>query len=250
MNQVKVIIPIYKERLSQNEIRSLRNNTEVLRNHPIVLLVPEGFSFEEFEKEAFPLAVPCEVMRVCDEWLGVKNGIAGYNRMMLSEEFYARFSDCEYILICHTDAWIFRDELAAWCAKGYDCIGGIWWRRGVWALPLIRRLFPPNRVLYHRIGNGGLSLRRVAAFRDYCARARKRIDYYLSRNHHIYNEDVFWAVEPSGFSYPKREEANDFSFDNHPDRCMLLAEGRLPFGCHGWTKAARIDFWRRYIPQN
>lgn len=249
MIPVKIIIPIYKESLSENEISSLRHNTEMLRNHPIVLLVPESFSLERFEKTSPPLPA-CEVMRVPDEWLGTQCGIAGYNRMMLSAGFYDRFADCEYILICHTDAWVFRDELTAWCAKGYDCIGGIWWRRGVWALPLIGRLFPPNRKLYDRIGNGGFSLRRVAAFRDYCTTARKRIEYYLRRNHHIYNEDVFWAVEPRHFRYPPREEANAFSFDNHPDRCMRLAGGRLPFGCHGWLKAARIGFWRAYITQN
>lgn len=250
MNSVKVIIPIYKERLSANEALSLRHNMKVLGNHPLVLLVPASFSMERFLQATPPLDAPCEVMRVPDEWLGTKCGIAGYNRMMLSEEFYARFSDCEYILICHVDAWVFRDELAAWCAKGYDCVGGIWWRRGIWALPIIGRLFPPNRRLYHRIGNGGFSLRRVAAFRDYCVQARERIEYYLRHDHHIYNEDVFWAVEPAHFRYPPREEANAFSFDNHPDRCMTLAGGRLPFACHGWLKAARIGFWRAYIPQN
>lgn len=46
--------------------------------------------------------------------------------MMMSEAFYQLFSDCEYILICHTDAWIFRDDLSAWCQKGYDLIAAPW----------------------------------------------------------------------------------------------------------------------------
>lgn len=56
-------------------------------------------------------------MPVSDTWLGVRNGIAGYNQMMLSREFYQLFNDTEYLLICHTDAWIFRDELEDWCKK-------------------------------------------------------------------------------------------------------------------------------------
>ena len=43
-------------------------------------------------------------------------------------------------------------------------------------------------------------------------------------------------------------EAIDFSFDTHPQRCLAVTGGRLPFGCHGWLKPARINFWRRFIP--
>lgn len=64
-----------------------------------------------------------------DEWLGHKNGIAGYNRMMLSAGFYSCSAITNISLICHTDAWIFRDELADWCRRGYDCVAAPWVRR-------------------------------------------------------------------------------------------------------------------------
>ena len=50
----------------------------------------------------------------------------GYNEMMMSEKFYELFSDYEYILICHVDAWLFRNELVEWCRKGYDHVAAPW----------------------------------------------------------------------------------------------------------------------------
>ncbi|MBQ2430169.1 MAG: hypothetical protein II274_04905 [Alistipes sp.] len=75
---------------------------KVLGRYPITLLVPEDLNVTELQREFAGL----EITRVSPEWLG-RRGIAGYNRMMLSREFYELFSDYNYILICQTDAWIF-----------------------------------------------------------------------------------------------------------------------------------------------
>ena len=119
MKRVKVVIPVYSERLSENEWLSLEHNTEVLKRHPIVLLLPRSLSIEAVARR-FPTVCNHEIIRVSDGYLG-KAGILGYNRMMLSAEFYDLFVDCEYILICQTDAWVFRDELEQWC----DEVNGI-----------------------------------------------------------------------------------------------------------------------------
>ena len=117
---VKIIIPFYKETLKDWEKAALANNMEKLSNYPVVFLKPEGLNISSYE-QACPQA---ETISVSTDWLGTKRGIAGYNEMMMSEAFYQLFSDCEYILICHTDAWIFRDDLSA-----------CWW-----ALPSVRPL--------------------------------------------------------------------------------------------------------------
>lgn len=113
----KVIIPIYR-RPTNEEARAMRHNREVLSKWPHAIIAPEDLDLEGVET----ICPDTEIIRVSDEWLGRRNGIAGYNKMMLSEEFYHLFDEYRYILICHNDAWIFRDELSEWIAKGYDCV--------------------------------------------------------------------------------------------------------------------------------
>ena len=219
---VRVVVPVYRELTSDEEI-SLRNNVRVLAAWPFVVLHPEGVMPPACCRE-----LQLETRAVSDEWLGSRNGIAGYNRMMLSEAFYALFSDVEYILICHTDAWIFRDELGDWCRRGYDCVAAPWLRRPLYELPLVKQYMQwrehmkhrrrefSRQVLYGRIGNGGLSLRRVEAFRQACTVYRAEVETFLANRHHLYNEDVFWAVVPREFRYPTPDEALRFSIDTHP----------------------------------
>ena len=102
MKRVKVVIPVYSDKLSDNDWLSLEHNTSVLRRYPIVLLLPRSLSIEAVARK-FPAVRSYEIIRVSDGYLG-KAGVLGYNRMMLSAEFYELFSDCEYILVCQTDA--------------------------------------------------------------------------------------------------------------------------------------------------
>lgn len=119
---VKIIIPFYKEELKEWENAALDNNMKRLAAYPVVFLKPEGLNIDSYI-HTYPQA---EVISVSTDWLGTKRGIAGYNEMMMSESFYQLFADTEYILICHTDAWIFSDQLQEWCQKGYDLVAAPW----------------------------------------------------------------------------------------------------------------------------
>lgn len=250
----KVLVPIYRVP-TPDEMRALRNNCSVLSSYSIAIVAPEGLGLEPLEREMPAL----EIIRVGDCWLGTRNGIAGYNRMMMSAEFYAMFEEWDYILICHTDAWIFRDELAEWCAKGYDCVAAPWVRRRVYNLPIIKqymaiRAWMRHRKglkcradLYGRVGNGGLSLRRVKSFKEGCLRYAETIEKYLKGGSHLYNEDVFWATIPQDFRYPDWQEALGFAFDTNPAYCYSLMQEHLPMGCHSLTKPKMWRFWRNFI---
>ncbi len=253
---IKVIIPIFRPIPSPREQASIEQTLRVLHRYPVVMLHPEGMD-TSFYEEHFPALGR---MAVSDEWLGTKNGIAGYNRMMMTRAFYDLFADTEYILICHTDAWIFRDELEAWCRKGYDCVAAPWIRRPIYTLPIVkqylawrqrraeRRGEATRQTLYGRIGNGGLSLRRVSAFRTACDRYAAAADSYAASQHHLFNEDVFWAVVPEEFRYPTVDEALKFAFDTHPGYCYRRCGKQLPFGCHSWSKPRMWRFWQHIIP--
>ncbi len=180
---------------------------------------------------------------------------------MLSTCFYERFLDSSYILIYQLDAYVFRDELKEWCEKGYDYIGAPWLQRPVYRLPLISGIMssihtyqkakkkPSKQDLYNKIGNGGLSLRKVTSHHRVTCEQEERIHYYLTQErHHLYNEDVFWATEAQGFTYPEVKDAIRFSFDKYPSYCYQLNGKRLPFGCHSWYKRKMRKFWIHFIP--
>ncbi len=254
--KVKVIVPIYTETLKGRELLSFRHNVEVLSRYPMAIVAPEGLNVEAIEREA----PNCEVIRVTRDWLG-SNGIAGYNHMMLSKEFYNLFSDCTYILICQPDAWIFKDELEQWCDKGYDYVGAPWPKRKLYNLPIIKQylwlqheLFSrPNRLqhqdYFNKVGNGGLSLRRIESFVEACDVYRNVIKDFKANRGMKWNEDWFWSLIPKDFHYPTFDEALDFSFDVHPAICYKLNNGRLPMGCHGWFKRRNLPFWKPIIEE-
>lgn len=255
MHLVKIVIPLYREQLTPAEEASLRQTGRVLARYPIEAVIPEGMNLPSVVKQ-----LGFSVRRVSDEWLGSRNGIAGYNRMMLSREFYEYYADTTYILVCHPDAWVFRDELADWCRRGYDCVAAPWVRRPVYDLPLVRQYLEAlawwrkrqgrfcRQQLYGRVGNGGLSLRRVEAFVEACERHAGRAALYLSRQGHEWNEDVFFSIECQTFNVPSLSEAIRFAFDRHPAYCYRLTGRQLPFGCHGWSKPRMFRFWRHIIP--
>ena len=75
----------------------------------------------------------------------------GYNRLLLTERFYRAFAEYEYILIYQLDCLVFAGNLEEWCAKGWDYVGAPWFVDTE----------QPGKG-FSGVGNGGLSLRRVA----------------------------------------------------------------------------------------
>ena len=252
---LKVIIPIYIEKLPAIELHALQNNLRVLADYPIVFIAPETLNTAWYEEKH--LFENAELLRLTEEWLGQKNGLAGYNRMLMSVDFYKLF-DCEYVLICQTDAFIFRDDLKQWCANGYDYVGAPWISSPKYQYPIfkeylwLRMYFSKSQVKltrYHfinRIGNGGLSMRKVSSMIKAAEEYADIAEYYLSKNEKLYQEDVFWSLVPQWFNYPSIRAALKFSFDIKPHVCYQLNEDQLPMGCHGITKSSYRDFWKPF----
>lgn len=252
MELVKVVIPIYKNTFTPLEKRSLRQVYEVLYSYPLVVIHPETLDLSALREEYPRLSFSAFE----DAYF---NGIHGYNQLMLSPLFYERFLDSTYILIYQLDAFVFRDELREWCAKGYDYIGAPWLRKPIYDMPVIRQYMdlaywlqrrmhiPSKQDLHYQIGNGGFSLRKVESHLRILREPPERIARYRERDHHLYNEDVFWANEPLDFIYPTVSEALRFSFDKYPAYCYKLTKGQLPFGCHAWYSRKMRRFWKPII---
>lgn len=265
MNPVAVVIPVYKRELAWNEEISFRQTLRVLGSHPIIMVCPETLDLAKYN------AIAGEYNRTIyresfeDRYFA---NIAGYNRLLLSEEFYGRFERYEYILIAQLDTYVFRDELAVWCSKGYDYIGAPFYGASL-------------DVKHGSVGNGGLSLRRIGAFLNYfngkmhvvplsqialwidlSAKPYTRWFIWLLMafgwhntprsfaNKFNYNEDKFWSSTLNNSSYelmkPSAEDAIKFAWERFPGE-LYKHIGRLPFGCHAWEKYEYDSFWKLYI---
>jgi hypothetical protein len=248
---VKIIVPVYKNTFSPYEMFSLNQCCDVLKDYPLIFVKPESLDskkllqkFPEFQLEAFP-----------DHYF---KGIRGYNHLMLSPDFYERFSDTEYILIHQTDAFIFRDDLKYWCGLSYDYIGAPWIQKKRNPISLffhkreLKKKSYKKDILF-KVGNGGFSLRKVAPFIEITRKEKNLITTYLFPKIKIdyIPEDVFWALEPQRLGYefkiPNYKKALEFAIDQYPADCFGIT-GKLPMGCHAWNHHGdERKFWKKHI---
>jgi len=267
---VCVVIPVHRNPLTQAERAALERCLSVLHRYPIAIVAPEGLDtgallrrYPQLRQETF-----------ADEYFV---SAYSYNKLMLSDEFYARFAAYEYILVHQLDAFVFSDQLHDWCMGGYDYIGAPWiwssrpptlpYRLYMGALRKLCRLIgrpnpadlPPDkffqRQLCYAAGNGGLSLRRVARMREVLARFHERAEVYRTgkpaawaeRPSGRLGEDVFFCVEANRYrrhvKTPGFEVAARFAWEMNPAIAARISGGALPFGCHGWDKL-NLDQWR------
>jgi hypothetical protein len=179
----------------------------------------------------------------------------------LSNSFYERFLDCKYILIYQLDGLIFKDELKYWCDKNYDYIGAPWLVQPRGIIRTISNFFNPKfdenrKVIFNKVGNGGVSLRKVESFYKISKSLGDLIQRYLKKDEHfIYRtEDVFWSIRVSDFypdfKIPDYKEAVRFSIDRKPKLAFQLNNQILPFACHGFTKPKVKNFWNEKLKQN
>ena len=257
--QVAVIIPFYKNELSEFENISLSQCLKTLSDHPIIAIKPESLALDTvLNRERFASVVSFE-----DSFF---DGIQGYNKLMLSPEFYMRFLEFEFILIHQLDAFVFRDDLGFWCRQGYDYIGAPWLKRLAnpdFVKELKTRLntryhilvntyennLPSDRQFDNMVGNGGFSLRRVRKLYDLSIKFAAEIQQYHQRQEHQFHEDVFWSIEVNrkirNLRIPLYKKALRFSFENRPEQSLMHTSGTLPFGCHAWDQ--HLYFWQPYL---
>lgn len=262
-NKVAITIPIYKETLSNYEEISLKRCFEVLGKYPIIVFKPASLDL------SWLVAKNPEIKLQCFDDFYFSN-IQGYNKLMLSADFYLRFKEFEYILIYQLDAFVFKDELLQWCSKDYDYIGAPWLtdykypdlikRAKEQILRLIHIYFnvkekhsnyPSVRQFHNSVGNGGFSLRRVNKFYEVCRNNKNLIDYYNKNEHHFFNEDVFFSLEVNRktkkLSIPGYRLATRFAIETFPEIGLQMNQNHLPFGCHDWDRFS--EFWKPYFKQ-
>lgn len=251
-----VVVPVYQKELNKFEQISLRRCLSVLKNHPIVAISPKSLDTQFLRDEC-----GIEQVEYFDDhyFKGLMNG---YNRLMLSTEFYERFLNYEYMLIHQLDVYVFEDKLNEWCNKGYDYVGAPWIPKAKYNIfyhkialkiyQFISRIFDSYgaRCNYFFTGNGGFSLRKTEKLYNITKTDRESIDRFVKNS---YAEDVFWSVyttrKNKQFRIPNYLEAIPFAFENHPKDLYKINNNQLPFGTHAWYKEYKLKFWEKFIPE-
>ncbi len=136
-----VVVPVYAATLTPDEERSIEHLKRFLGGFDICVAAPEGLRLD---------ALPFRYMHFEAERFASRDS---YSRMLLSEDFYSAFASYSHMLIYQLDCLVFSDSLGTWLDAGYDYIGA----------PLFHNMNNPE-MGFSRVGNGGLSLRRIEAF--------------------------------------------------------------------------------------
>jgi hypothetical protein len=236
--EVAVVVPIYKEALSEYETISLDRCLKILGKHPIVVISPEGLLLDKVD---LLKNYQVNIINFPKKYFA---NIDGYSKLMLSTDFYGTFINYRYVLIYQLDAFVFSDQLLDWCKLSYDYIGAPWieedWVHNINQTRL-RQLWNFLGIRQKTVGNGGFSLRRVRTF----------LFTLFIFKHRAYswhwNEDVFWSLYVADhcplFKIPDVDLACKFSIETNPAICLMKNKQVLPFGCHAWEKHD-INLWR------
>jgi hypothetical protein len=277
--QVCIVIPTYKpfDKLTENEQLSWHQCLRVLGSRKFYVVCPHKLITAGYLASATEHGVSCKVVTFAP---GFFSDVDGYNRLMLSRQFYKPFIQHEYLLLYQLDAFVFRDDLSRWCARGYSYVGSPWFEDYIPA--------SENAKLW-QVGNGGFALRRVAdclrALRTFTV-ARpwakviedhspsgpptvfkklylisrylllKNNTHWLLNDFHLYRqfhqEDYFWGVvckdNFSWYKVPTPQEALSFGFEVAPSKMYALNQRSLPMGCHAWEKHEPA-FWKPIIAE-
>lgn len=264
-----ILIPVYKQKISDYEEKSLRQCFNVLRKHTICLVTYEELNCDIYISIAKEYNIKLLRENFSSSYF---TNINGYNKILISKSFYVRYKKYNYMLIYQLDAYVFYDALDEWCAQGFDYIGAPWFEN--------YQSYEDGAKLW-KVGNGGFSLRNIrksinilsrimpvfgfkklwelSCTRDLlhqCFYVLKSIfgwhntmDYLVSQ--YVDQEDLFWTqyIPTLGIKMkiPTPKQAAAFSFERSPAYLYKLNNQELPFGCHAWKKYDYDNFWSKYI---
>lgn len=262
--QAVVVIPLYKKALSASEWFSINRTLTMLAQYPVAIVCPKHLA-AHFTQASQNWPHPAIAVEAFEDHFF--NSVAGYNQLLVSRAFYQRFAKYTFMLIAQTDALILSDQLAYWCDRNYSYIGA----------PFFAGFAHPEKPLRMiGVGNGGVSLRKIADFLRTFDKVRYLPNWLAPkpkslvdvagmaryiRHRFVFatnfwplfpkvNEDVFWGMlmprSAPFFQVAPMSEAVAFAFDNEPAYLYTQNGKRLPFACHAWERFD-LPFWQNTL---
>jgi hypothetical protein len=264
MQQVAIVIPVYRENCHDWEKFALERCAHILDRYPVIFFGPKSMKYKYY----LDIVKNAQVVRFDDRFF---SSIPSYSDLLLSKPFYESFLDYEYILIHQLDAFVFEDQLVNWCEKKYDYIGAPWFKD--YGHDMEGGLVG--------VGNGGLCLRNIRkcldvlnsrksgftrenSIKKILKNAEKMIKYKKYTHvekciqEYVKNgvgEDLFWGRDAvrfcSNFNIIPIEEAVYFSFETGLKYLKDKYTNKLPFGCHAsWNVKMIYSFSKGNLPES
>ena len=162
-----IVLPIYRPRLEAEELAAVDRALAILRHGDWYLIAPQSLDTSFYEQR---YGKP--IVRFPDAYFA---SVQSYSRLLLTDEFYAAFAKYEYMLITQDDVYVLRDDLPYWLSRRLDYIGAPWPGGHEVELSMSPRPGIHGHVLKAYVGNGGFSLRRIAACRHLLAEFREEV---------------------------------------------------------------------------
>ncbi len=267
--KVVILIPLSsRPGLTEDEEISLRQIRHYFGKYEKILIAPEGMevNHEGFGVKYFPR-----------RFFG---SVAAHARMLNTAPFYRDFEDYEYIFFHHLDALAFSDQLEEWCNKDIDYIGPPWIKspdspwvdrprvgNGGFTLLRIRKNLEAFRnrhraepitywldlFSYHATAPVIAMMERWKGVFPLSIVIRRILrEWYEIEDPcpNNRNTDIFWSDKAvmylPDFKVASVEDGLKFAFEVSPRFCLELNGGKMPFGCHAWTRYDRA-FWEPFL---
>ncbi len=187
-----------------------------------------------------------------------------YNMLSCSIEFYDKFKNYKYILICHLDALVLSSNIQKFIDLNYSFIGAPTAkkspfdrsRKKLWKLKYfcnggfsLRKVddflsvlnsenirFPFNKFTIKEIFKSGFFKFLILYIKTFFHKKNKK-GLYFSNNLYVH-EDTFWSYFATlfhdNFKLPDKEDCLKFAFDGNPDFYYKKNNFQLPLAFHGY----------------
>jgi hypothetical protein len=233
-----VLIPIYQPTLSVLEQFSLDHSLPLLAGRDVRFIGPRGLDLRVYQSR-YPGIAFEGFDPACFA------SIQGYNLLLLSQDFYARYAAWEFMLILQTDAILLRDDLDHWVNQPYDYVGAPWPQGVQVQVNLDRFVGAQAKTVRALVGNGGLSLRRIAKCRALLDEFPQALDTFRRTGS---SEDLYFAVLgllSADFVLPNERVAARFAWELQPEHYHAI-DPQPPMGGHAWWKY-NPGFWAGFF---
>jgi Uncharacterised nucleotidyltransferase/Protein of unknown function (DUF5672) len=224
---IAIVLPIYRPRLDDEVLATVDRAIALLQHGDWYLVAPMSLETSFYEKRYGK-----DIVRFPDAYF---DSVENYSRLLLTDEFYATFVQYEYILVVQDDVYVLRDDLAYWQTRRFDYIGAPWPMGLEYVLTMSQKPGIHGHPVTAYVGNGGFSLRRIAACRHLLAEFAEEAAWFRKNG----PEDTFFAIFgqfSQQFTLPSLRVAAAFAWEVRLPRMHALCEGQLPMAIHGYDR--------------